>query len=413
MTAEIISIGEELLIGQVVNTNASWMAEQLNLSGISVSQITAITDSRSEIIRMLAEAEKRSHLVLMTGGLGPTRDDVTREALCEFFNSRLELNQQVLDNIIALFSSRGLQLSERNRQQAMVPHNATMILNPNGTAPGLWFQKDGKIFVAMPGVPFEMKHMLTHEVLPKIKNWAEKTHIVHKTILTQGIGESFLSDIISPWESELPTNIQLAYLPSPGMVRIRLTGKGADEQQVRRNVEQEARKLQELIPQYIWGYDRDTLQEVTGHLLLERGQSLSTAESCTGGYIAHHITSVPGSSSWYKGSIVAYSNEIKEKLLNIDPLLIEKYGAVSQQVVEAMATQANSIFSTDYSIAVSGIAGPEGGTPEKPVGTVWIAVAGNNKVTSKKFQFGDSRERNILRSVLSALSMLRDVVITG
>jgi nicotinamide-nucleotide amidase len=411
MNAEIINIGEELLIGQVANTNGHWIAQQLNQTGFNVIQISAVSDKHEEILRILKESEQRSDLILITGGLGPTNDDVTRKALCEYFNTALVLNEQVLEDIREFFKIKGLELSRLNQDQAMVPDKAKIIRNPNGTAPGLWFEKDQKIIIATPGVPYEMQYMISEVILPELKSWAGNYHIVHKTILTQGIGESFLSDIIHPFESELPDNITLAYLPAPGLVRVRLTGKGKDEEQVRKQVELEARKLQELIPQYIWGYDRDTLQEVAGRMLLKKNKTICTAESCTGGYIAHHIISVPGSSSWYKGSVVAYSNEVKQHILGVDPYLLDKHGAVSKEVVEAMASHVLKMFSTDYSIAVSGIAGPEGGTPEKPVGTVWIAIGSKNRILSKRFQFGDSRERNILRSVLAALSMLRNFLI--
>ena len=411
MNAEIITIGEELLIGQVINTNAAWMGEQLNEAGISVSQITSIPDQRDDILRLLAESGKRSQLVLITGGLGPTRDDVTKDVLCEFFGTSLVLDKTILDDIREFFQRKGLDLTERNKQQAMVPATALVLRNPHGTAPGLWLEKAGSIYVAMPGVPYEMKHIVTEEVLPRMKDVDGKMHIIHKTILTQGIGESFLSDLIAPWEQNLPSGIQLAYLPSPGTVRIRLTGKGHDLQQVSEMVGVEARKLESLIPQYIWGFDRDTLEAATGRLLEERGKTVGTAESCTGGHIAHRITSVAGSSAWFRGSIVAYSNQIKEKLLHVPQPILEEHGAVSRQVVEAMATNALDVLGTDFSIAVSGIAGPGGGTAEKPVGTVWIAVASKNAVKSRKFQFGDSRDRNILRSTLAALSMLRDFIL--
>jgi nicotinamide-nucleotide amidase len=411
MNAEIITIGEELLIGQVINTNAAWMGEQLNEAGISVSQITSIPDHRDDILRLLAESGKRSQLILITGGLGPTRDDVTKDVLCEFFGTSLVLNETVLEDIRGFFQRKGLELTHRNQQQAMVPASALVLRNPHGTAPGLWLEKSGSIYVAMPGVPYEMKHIMNQEVLPRMTEYNGNQHIIHKTILTQGIGESFLSDLIAPWEQNLPAGIQLAYLPSPGTVRIRLTGKGHDLQQVREMVDAEARKLELLIPQYIWGFDKDTLEEATGRLLKERGNTVGTAESCTGGHIAHRITSVPGSSAWFRGSIVAYSNEIKEKLLEVQPTILEQHGAVSREVVEAMATNALKVLGTDFSIAVSGIAGPDGGTAEKPVGTVWIAVACKGTVESRKFQFGDSRDRNILRSTLAALSMLRSFIL--
>ena len=321
---EIINIGDELLIGQVVNTNASWMAEQLNLSGFRVMQVSVVSDSRQHILDALAEAEARAEIVLISGGIGPTKDDITKHTLCEFFNTRLVFNQEAFDDLASMFAKRGYAVTELNRQQADLPEVCTGIPNPLGTARGMWFEKDrssgGKtIFVAMPGVPFEMKAMMTVEVIPRLRKCFQTPSLYHKTILTQGIGESFLAAQIENWENELPANIKLAYLPQPGMVRLRLTGVGDDEQILHREVEEEVGKLEQLIPDYIFGYNDETLEEIVGRMLKDKGATLATAESCTGGYIAHLITSVPGSSDYFKGSVVAYSNKIKETILGIDP----------------------------------------------------------------------------------------------
>ncbi len=411
MRAEIITIGEELLIGQIVNTNASWLAERLNEAGVAVKQVTVVADSEPEILRALQEAFHRSDLVLMTGGLGPTRDDVTKLALCHFFDTKLVLSQKVLEDVRVLFIQRNLGLTELNRQQAMVPEAAKVIRNPNGTAPGLWLEKEDKICVAMPGVPYEMKAMVEDHVLPHLKKQRKDSYIVHHTILTQGIGESFLSEIIAGWENSLPPFIKLAYLPSPGMVRLRLSASGAREAELIKALSGEKEKLLKLIPQYVWGFDRDTLEGVIGKLLVEKGLTVSTAESCTGGFLAHKITSVAGSSTYFMGSIVAYANELKSRFLWVNKKLIEKHGAVSREVVEAMALNGCQTMSSDFCVATSGIAGPGGGTPEKPVGTVWIAVAFREKVSSRLLHLGDQRDRNITRASLSALAMLREKIL--
>jgi len=411
MHAEIITIGEELLIGQIVNTNASWIAERLNEAGVAVKQVTVVADSEPEILRALKEAFYRSELVLMTGGLGPTRDDVTKLALCRYFDSELVINEEVLEDVRALFSRRNLSLTELNRQQALVPQGAKIIRNPNGTAPGLFFEKEGRICVAMPGVPYEMKAMVEDHILPELKNRQKQQFIIHRTLLTQGIGESFLSEIIAEWENKLPPFIKLAYLPSPGMVRLRLSASGAQEAGLIKALSGEEEKLLKLIPEYVWGFDRDTLEGVIGKLLVEKGLTVSTAESCTGGLLAHKITSVAGSSAYFMGSIVAYSNELKSRFLWVNKKLIEKYGAVSREVVEAMALNGCQTMSSDFCVATSGIAGPGGGTPEKPVGTVWIAVAVRDKASSRLLHLGDQRDRNIARATLAALAMLRGEIL--
>lgn len=412
MKACIISIGEELLIGQTVNTNAAWIASRLNELGVETNEILVITDNHYEILRALRESEERADMVLITGGLGPTRDDVTKHALCDFFDSSLVMDQQILKDVLQYFKKLGRQISDLNREQALVPDKAEALRNPYGTAPGLWFKKGEKIFVAMPGVPYEMKEMLSNQIFPRLEKLPRRQHIVHKSVLTHGIGESALAEKISGWEDELPDAIQLAYLPSMGIVKLRLTAKGQKKDLLKEAIVSEISKLKRLIPEYIWGYDDDTMEKAVGELLKTNDSTMATAESCTGGYIAHSITSIPGSSAYFKGSIIAYSNEIKIQLLNVAANMLEEHGAVSKEVAEAMALGVKKLFGTDYAIGVTGIAGPDGGTPEKPVGTTWIAVAGNNKIVCKKYNFADSRERNIIRASRSALAMLKKMIDT-
>ncbi|MDP1621979.1 MAG: competence/damage-inducible protein A [Bacteroidales bacterium] len=412
MNVEIINIGDELLIGQVVNTNAAWMAEQLSLSGFRVYQNSAITDSRRHILQALAEAEKRAEIVLVSGGIGPTKDDITKHVLCEFFNTRLVFDADAYHDIEALFAQRGYQVTELNRRQAELPETCMGIPNELGTARGMWFEKDRPgggvtVFVSMPGVPFEMKAMMTGFIIPRLKEKFKTPFIYHRTLLTQGIGESFLAVEIEDWENALPANIKLAYLPQPGMVRLRLTGEGADEALLHQQVDEEIAKLQTLVKEYFFGYDQEAIEIIVGRLLKDRNSTLATAESCTGGAIAAMITSIPGSSDYYKGSVVAYSNEIKENILGVSAETLEKYGAVSQEVVTEMAISLRTKFKVDYAIATSGIAGPDGGTAEKPVGTSWIAIATPDEVFAEKYLFGESRERNIRRTGLQALSLLR------
>lgn len=410
MNAYIISIGEELLIGQTVNTNASWLAAQLNKVGVSVREILVIPDQEQEIIQAIRQASEKADIVMITGGLGPTRDDVTKNALCKIFDSPLILNETVLNDIIGFFQRKGLAINELNRQQALVPEKAGFMRNPNGTAPGLWFTRHGRHYIAMPGVPYEMKEMVIKEVLPKLAGENPDQHILHKTILTQGMGESFLAGKIARWEEDLPGFINLAYLPSPGIVKLRLSARGADPDLLKHAVEKAITQLKELIPQYIWGYDGDTLEGLAGELLLGQKMTLSTAESCTGGYVAHRITSVPGSSSYFRGSVIAYDNKVKEDLLEVDEQLISEHGAVSGEVATAMATGVKKRLNTDYAIGVTGIAGPSGGSEGKPVGTTWIAVTGQTKTRCQKHTFGDNRERNVLRATNAALALLLQVI---
>jgi nicotinamide-nucleotide amidase len=413
MKAEIISIGDEILIGQIVNTNAAWMAQQLNLAGIEVCQVSSVSDSKDHIISSFREAEKRADIILITGGLGPTKDDITKHTLCDYFNTSLKLNEDILKDVKKIFYERGLELTSLNKKQAEVPENCTPIRNMNGTAPGMWFEQNGKIYISMPGVPYEMKAIMTEYVLPELKRKLELPNIFHKTVLTEGIGESFLSEKIADWENSLAEmNIRLAYLPSPGMVKLRLTSSGTDRKQLESNTEKKIKELSMLIPDHIYGYetfgeDPLTIEKIVGELLSKKSKSISTAESCTGGYLAHLITKVPGSSAYYKGSVIAYSYEIKENELDVPKETLEKYGAVSKEVVEKMAETVRQKYNTDFALSASGIAGPGGATPDKPVGTVWIAMATEKKIVSEKFAFGNNRERNIHKTAVSALNMLR------
>ena len=412
MLAEIITIGDELLIGQVIDTNSAWMAEQLNMIGIKVHQITSISDNQDHILTTLKEASERVQLILITGGLGPTKDDITKLTLCKYFNTSLVFSETAYANVEKLFSARGVAVTDINRFQAMVPASCRVIANPNGTAPCMWFEKNGCIYVSMPGVPFEMKAIMEQEIIPQLLNKLNRV-IIHRTILTEGVGESYLASIIEPWEDTLPSFIKLAYLPQPGMVRLRLTAYGTDRNQLQEAINKAEKELYPYAGSFIFGFDTDTMESVIGQLLREKGLTLSTAESCTGGNIAQLITSIAGSSDYFKGAIVAYSNEIKEQLLGVPHQMLVEYGAVSEQTVIAMAEGIRSRFKTDFAIAVSGIAGPGGGTDEKPVGTTWIAVATPTEIFTRKFMFGDHRGRNIRKASVAALNMLRGKLLSN
>ena len=405
--AEIITIGDELLIGQVIDTNSAWMGQKLNEIGIKVKQTTSISDDKMHILTTLEEAKKRADVILITGGLGPTKDDITKKTLCDYFGSELVFHEPSFKVIEEIFNSRGRTITETNRLQAYVPANCEVLVNKNGTAPGMWFNDGKKIIVSMPGVPNEMKGLMETLVIPQLKSKFNLAPIVHKTILTQGIGESFLSDLIEKWELALPVYMKLAYLPSAGTVRLRITASGKDADVLRKEVESQTEELKKLIPEYIFGYETDQLESLIGELLVQKNKTLSTAESCTGGFIAHKITSVPGSSRYYMGSVLPYSNDLKTGLLKVDPELIAKHGAVSQEVVTQMAELARKMLKTDYAIATSGIAGPSGGSDLKPVGTVWIGIAGPEKTKAWKVQLGSNRLRVITETALHALNGLR------
>ena len=413
MKAEIITIGDEILIGQIVDTNSAWMAEQFNIHGIEIYQITSVHDSREHILEALKNAAGKVDLVIMTGGLGPTKDDITKKTLCDFFGSELVMHEPTLEHIKNRFVKRNIDINKLNRDQALVPDNCTVLHNLLGTAPGLWFESNNTIFVSLPGVPFEMKYLVENEVLPRLVKTGKTKAIYHKTILTQGIPESILAMKIEDFENNLPTNVKLAYLPSPMAVRLRLSATGTNKNELEKLVENEVAKLQQIIPDAIYGYGDETMAEAIGKLLMKAGKMIGVAESCTGGFISHLITSVPGCSAWYKGSVTAYANQVKQNVLGVQAETLEKFGAVSEETACEMATGARKVLDADFAVATTGIAGPDGGTPDKPVGNVWIAVATEVEVSAQKFVFGDNRERNILRSGQTALQFLRKVILDG
>ena len=388
---EIITIGDEILIGQIIDTNSPWMAQELNKIGLKVRFITTVADREKEILDALAIATQRAGIILITGGLGPTKDDITKHTLCKFFNSSLIFDEASFLNVQKLFHARGREVTEINRKQAEVPEFCTPLLNALGTAPGMLFKKNEKVYVSMPGVPYEMKGIMRDHVIPELKSTFVLPPVLHQTILTQGIGESFLSDLIAPWEDHLPSHIKLAYLPSAGILRLRLTASGFAEEILRKDLKEQVSGLEKLAGEFIFGKESDTLEKLIGDQLRDKKLTLATAESCTGGYIAHRITSVPGSSDYYIGSVIAYDNEIKTSCLGIDQKILDQHGAVSEQVVIAMAQGVRKQFKADFAIATSGIAGPSGASPDKPLGTVWVAIAGPDLLFSKKYLLGTER----------------------
>ena len=413
MLAEIITIGDEILIGQIVDTNSAWIARHLNDAGIRIKQISSVSDDRGHILAALNEAAGRADLILITGGLGPTKDDITKKTLCEYFGVGLVLNQGALDNVERIFARlRGAltELLEVNRQQAMVPANCEVIQNKNGTAPCMWFNEGGKIYVSMPGVPHEMMYLMEGDIIPKLKSTLKLPAIVHKTILTAGEGESYLASRIADIEDALPEHIKLAYLPKLGQVRLRLSGYGNDEPVLKEAVNAFADKIVDRVRNVVIAEEDIPIEKAILDVMENRGLTLSVAESCTGGYISHLFTQHPGASKVFLGGGVTYSNELKVKILGVNPATLEAYGAVSEQTAGEMVAGALYNFKSDYAIAVTGIAGPDGGTPEKPVGTVFIAVANVNKTLVKKLTFGNKRLQNIERSAISALNMLNTLV---
>lgn len=405
--AEIISIGDEILYGQTLDTNSHWISGQLDNLGIQVSRKITIGDTKEEILTAFKEAETRTDIILITGGLGPTNDDLTKPCLVEYFDTQLIRNEGMLENITNLFESRGREMSELNKAQADLPANCTPILNAIGTAPGMWFERNGKVFVSMPGVPYEMKRMMTDTILPKLNTNFVKGGIHHRMIRTIGIPESKLAEMIQEWEANLPSEIKLAYLPTMGSVKLRLTAKGNDEAALSKAMQHHIDKVLPVIEKYVYGFDGDEIEQAIGKMLLKKGFKLSVAESCTGGFLSHKITSVPGSSAWFNGSFVPYSNQLKNEQLNVPMKIIEQHGAVSEPVVLALAENVRKAFKTEVGVSISGIAGPSGGTPDKPVGTVWIGYSDTTKTVAKKFQFTKDRSININYSAIAALNMIR------
>ncbi|MBC8112015.1 MAG: competence/damage-inducible protein A [Verrucomicrobia bacterium] len=405
--AEIITIGDEILYGQITDTNSQFIATELDKIGVKISRKSSVGDNQEHILQALTEARNRADIILMTGGLGPTKDDITKKTLCEFFDTHLILNEQALAEVSEFFISRGRELTETNRQQAMIPANCTFISNKFGTAPGMWFENEGKIFISMPGVPREMIGLMQTEMLPRLQKHFKTSPIFHKFIKTTGIGESFLADKIEDWENNLPPHIKLAYLPSYGQVRLRLTATGGELGDLQAAVQQQIDKLLPLVAEFVYGYDTDELENTVGKLLVSQQKTISLAESCTGGFVSHLLTKVAGSSAYFIGGVVAYSNEIKTNDLGVNPETINNFGAVSEETVKEMAENIRKKFKTAIGLAVSGIAGPDGGTPEKPVGTVWICYADKSQTVAKKLQLLTEREVNIKMSANALLNLLR------
>lgn len=410
MLAEIITIGDEILIGQIVDTNSAWMAAQLNNIGIRIKQISSVSDDREHILTALAEAAKRADVILITGGLGPTKDDITKKTLAEYFKAGMVENKAALENVYNIFAKYSRPMLEVNRLQALVPENCEVILNNNGTAPGMWFNEGGKIYVSMPGVPHEMMYMMEESVIPKLKSTLKLPFIIHKTILTVGEGESYLAERIADIEDALPPYIKLAYLPKLGQVRLRLSGYGDNETLLRTEVDDFAVRITKRVANVVAADEDITIEEAVLNYMAEKGLTLSMAESCTGGYISHIITRHPGSSRVFLGGAVSYSNDLKESVLGVKHETLSSFGAVSGETVTEMVEGALRNFKSDYAIAVTGIAGPDGGTPEKPVGTIWVAAANVNKTMVKKLTFGNKRLQNIERTAISALTMLNTLL---
>jgi nicotinamide-nucleotide amidase len=410
--ASIITIGDELLIGQVIDTNSAWIAQELNKTGITVKHRVAVGDIWDDIWKALDEESKQASLVIITGGLGPTADDITKPLLCEYFGGRMVIDQATLDHVTYLFEQVFKRpMIERNRKQAEVPDTCTVLKNARGTAPGMLFKKDGTIFISLPGVPHEMEWLMRTHVVPAIPEWFQTGHIEHRTLLTAGVGESFLAEKIQDLEEALPEWIKLAYLPNYGMVRLRLSAFGSDKEQLNTAIDRHFGLLKERVAEFLVT-DKDLSMElVVAELLKKKQQTLSTAESCTGGYIAHLLTEHPGASAYFMGSVVSYDNSIKQKILQVSGETLQTVGAVSEETVKQMAESVLRLMQTDYSIAVSGIMGPDGGTAEKPVGTVWIAVANKEKVAAKCFHFRFGRTKNIELTATNALNLLRIFII--
>lgn len=408
MFAEIITIGDEILIGQIIDTNSAFIGKQLNSIGIDVYQITSVQDDKKHILNALQEASLRADIVLITGGLGPTKDDITKHTLCEYFEDVLVQNDEVLSNIETIFSKYiTTPISELNRSQALVPSKATVLMNKYGTAPGMWMQKDDTIYISMPGVPFEMKYLLQDEVLPRLQKTFDQSYIFHKTVLTYGLGESAIAERIAKWEEDLPDQIRLAYLPSLGRVRLRLSARGKNKKAIEDTVADQIILLHNIIGDIIVGYEEeDAIEQIIGTILASRSQTLAVAESCTGGKIAQLITSHPGVSSFFMGGVVCYATQSKTDVLDIPKSLIAKHSVTSHETAKAMAQGARKKFKSDYAIATTGNAGPDKGDGEVEVGTVFIAIATPETVFSEKFVFSNLRERTIGKTVNKAFEML-------
>ena len=408
MKAEIITIGDEILIGQIVDTNAAYIAQRLNSAGFVVSERSSVGDRAEQIVRAIEQSMQRSDVVITTGGLGPTKDDITKTTLATLFGGGMHVDRRVEEHVRTMLAARNIEFNELNRSQAMVPDSCEVLFNAHGTAPGMWFERDGKVVISLPGVPFEMRHLMEDEVLPRLKSRFALRQIVHRTMITSGIAESMLAARIAEWEDALPEHLHLAYLPSPNIVRLRLSAYEVDGEAVAQEIEERFRILEELIADHVVGYEGATVQEQVHRLLVESGKTLAVAESCTGGSIAAKFTAMAGASAYFLCGVTAYANEAKRDILGVDASLIELYGAVSEQVARAMAEGVRRISGADYAVATTGIAGPAGGTAEKPVGTVWFAVSSERGTVAMMRNSGTDRGQIIDRATAYAIELLRD-----
>lgn len=407
INASIVTIGDELLIGQTIDTNSAFIAKALNKIGIWIKRRVAVGDIKEEILQALREESKRSRIIIITGGLGPTGDDITKPALCEYFDAKLIVNEAALQNVKAIFKKVNKPVTERNEKQAEVPDCCAVLQNNRGTAPSMWFEKNGVVYIALPGVPHEMEGLIEAEVIPRLEQHFSAPHIIHKNLLTAGKGESEIAEMLTDFEDNLPSNIKLAYLPSYGMVKLRLTGKDSNKEMLEAGIEKQFTALKAVVKDWLVTDEDKPLPEVVGDLLKEAKKLVATAESCTGGYVAHLLTARSGSSTTYKGGVVSYANEAKERALNVQHSTLLTHGAVSEETIIEMANGVLENMNADYAIATSGVMGPEGGTPEKPVGTVWIAVADRSRVKTVKHFVRFDRKKNIEVTAHYALNLLR------
>ena len=410
MKATVLTIGDEILIGQIVDTNSVSIAKHLNAAGIVVAEKISVGDDGPRIAEAVRQAMAHSEVTILTGGLGPTKDDITKKTLAELFGCGLACDARVADHVRRMPEARGIAFNELNRAQALVPTACTVLFNAHGTAPGMWFERDGKVVVSLPGVPFEMEHLMQDEVMPRLKARFSLRQIVHRTLVTAGLAESMLAERIAPWETALPPYLRLAYLPNPGSVRLRLSAYEVEGESVAREIERRFDELRRLIPQYVVGYETASVQELVHRRLIESGRSLATAESCTGGTIAARFTALPGASAYFRCGVVAYANSAKEQLLGVDPQTLRRCGAVSEEVARQMAEGARRIAGADYAVATTGIAGPTGGSAEKPVGTVWIAVATPGGTAAVCRQCGTDRGQIVDRASAFAIGLLREAL---
>lgn len=408
MTANIITIGDEILIGQIVDTNSAWISRRLNDAGITVNAKISVGDNKDAIRGTINAAIAMSNIVIITGGLGPTKDDITKQTLADYFDCGMVRDMETYEANRKRLEERGITYNELNKAQSLVPACCRVLPNANGTAPGMWFEREGKLLVSLPGVPCEMKALMDDYVLPLVKSHFKLNHTIHRTAIVFGLAESVLAERIAEWENALPEYIRLAYLPGFSQIRLRLSAYEVDsEENVSNEIDRQFGALEQIIPDYMVGYGDDSVVSVTSQLLTSHGATLSVAESCTGGMIAAMFTAISGASEYLSGDVVAYSNKAKVNLLGVSERTIAECGAVSRQTAEEMAERAREVFGTNYSIATTGIAGPSGGNEEKPVGMVWIAVATPEKTYSRQFMFGGKREQNIKRASVTAINFLR------